>query len=193
MEIATGPLTPINNFERGQTIKCPFPTTTAAFYHHVNTSPTAVAVRDLSTIPREVTYHELARHAQALASHLRTLGVRPNQRVPLVVKRGLEMVIGIWAVLSCGAQYVPLDGGVVPDSTIRHVVEQSGGQVVLCLQSTQHRTRDLCPDTTSVVIEDNMAYEENRADAVFDLATSDGGCYVIYTSGKTQTQSLLQL
>ena len=173
-------------FGYGPMTVCPYPTLTAAFYHQAAQVPSNVAVRDLSGLPRDVTYRELAERAQILAAHLRSLGVRPHQRVPLVVKRGLEMVIGIWAVLSCGAQYVPLDGGVVPDSTIRHVIEQSQCEIILCLSSTAYRVQDLCPDVTRVVIESNSIPTDasRRRKRHVDLATADGGCYVIYTSGE---------
>lgn len=177
-----------DTFGYGEVVECSFPTVTAAFYHQARTVPTAIAVRDLTAVPRELTYQELAGHAQTLATHLQSLGVGPNQRVPLVVKRGVEMVVGIWAILSCGSQYVPLDGGVVPDSTIRHVVEQSGGGVVLCLSSTAHRIRDLCPGATPVIIEEHMELKNSGypSDEPVDLSTSDSGCYVIYTSGMSQ-------
>lgn len=163
-----------------------FPTTTQAFYHHAATSPDAVAVRDLSRGQSELTYAELAKRSQAVAHALRQAGVQPGQRVPLVVKRGMEMVVGIWGVLSCGAQYVPLDGGVVPDSSLRHVVDQAGGAIVLCMGSTEQRVRNLFPNVNTVRIEDHWlsATASGRNDFV-DLATPESGCYVIYTSGKT--------
>lgn len=93
------------------------------------------------------------------------------------------MVVGIWAILSCGAQYVPLDGGVVVDSTIRHVFEQSGGNIVCCLTSTVQRIHDLCPGATPVIIEQQQLDDLSYDGEWLDLATSDGGCYIIYTSG----------
>ncbi|ODA81117.1 hypothetical protein RJ55_04080 [Drechmeria coniospora] len=135
-----------------------------------------------------ISYGQLAERAQKLALRLRGLGVQPNQRVPLVVKRGLEMIVGIWAILSCGAQYVPLDGGVVPDSTIRHVVEQSGAEIVLCLSVTEHRLRALFPSLVPVLIDEFVTAEADddlQSDDWLDLATPDTGCYVIYTSGTT--------
>ncbi|POR37446.1 Nonribosomal peptide synthetase 5 [Tolypocladium paradoxum] len=177
----------LTSFSRGELVDCPFPTVTAAFYHQASSHPSSIAVRDLSgVVPRELTYCELAGHAQALALTLRALGVRPHQRIPLVVKRGLEMLVGIWAILSCGAQYVPLDGGVVPDSTIQHVVDQSEGEIVLCLGSTEHRIRSLFPGHTPVLIDQCMtAHTDVSADDWIDLASPDAGCYVIYTSGTT--------
>ncbi|KAM3508798.1 hypothetical protein MY11210_006584 [Beauveria gryllotalpidicola] len=142
-------------FSFGQVLQSPFSTTTAAFAHFSLSNPSGIAVHDLSTnVSRQRTYAELAMHAQALAWHLRSIGVKPDQRVPLVVKRSYEMVIGIWAVLLCGAQYVPLDGGVVPDSTLRHVLHESGGSVLLCVSATENRVRDLFPYAHTVVVEE---------------------------------------
>ena len=173
-----------HTFGYGDTIPCPYPTVTAAFFHQVARIPSKLAVRDLSGPLREVTYHELAQHSQVLASHLRTLGVLPHHRVPLVAKRGLEMIVGIWAILSCGAQYVPLDGTVVPDFTIRHVVEQSRSQIVLCILSTSLRLQNLCPELTQVIIGNLPPVQEILKDtSPMDFATADSGCYAIYTSG----------
>jgi non-ribosomal peptide synthetase component F len=168
----------------GPKIPCPFPTVTSSFYHHVTSFPDNIALHDLSgATTQQITYRQLAVRAQALAAKLRSLGVRPHQKVPLVVKRSSEMVVGIWAILSCGAQYVPLDGGVVPDSTIRHVFEQSGGNIICCLTSTVHRIRDLCPSATPVIIEQQQLGNVPYDGEWIDLATSDSGCYIIYTSG----------
>ncbi|KAM5342759.1 hypothetical protein ACJ41O_013725 [Fusarium nematophilum] len=176
-------------FGYGKLIQSPFPTVTSAFYHHARTCPDAIAVRDLSgsACPKELTYQELAGRAQHLAAQLIAQGVVPGSRVPLVVKRGLDMVVGIWAVLSCGAQYVPLDGGVVPDETIRQVMEQAAGGVVLCLASTRHHITTRHPAQTVVVIDeiDMTSYNLDVSNTHVDLSTADGGCYVIYTSGTT--------
>ncbi|KAF5631553.1 non-ribosomal peptide synthetase [Fusarium sp. NRRL 52700] len=169
---------------QGHCVEPPFPTVTSAFYHHARTSPGTVALRDLSGSLKELTYGQLARQAQELAAQLIAQGVCPDSRVPLVAKRGLDMIIGIWAILSCGAQYVPLDGGVVPDKTIRRVLEQAGGGVVLCLSSTKHRVTSQHPNQTVVVI-DEIKTSPIKKDVHMDLATPDSGCYVIYTSGTT--------
>lgn len=185
----------------GELVECPFATLSAAFHQQVLLHPNVTAVRHLSDSPGppgELTYAELAYHAQQLAARLRGLGLEPGQRVPLVVKRGLEMVVGIWAVLLCGAQYVPLDGGVVPDSTLRHVVEQSTSRLVLCVSETAHRLRQLLAGVGILLRVDECMSESttkaNSTDQILDvlsdshwvdLASPDGGCYVIYTSGSS--------
>ncbi|KAF4454014.1 hypothetical protein F53441_3398 [Fusarium austroafricanum] len=179
----TLPRSPLQ-LSQGECVEPPFPTVTSAFYHHARTCPDATALRDLTGSPRDLSYGQLARQAQELASHLITQGVCPGSRVPLVAKRGVDLIVGIWAILSCGAQYVPLDGGVVPDETIRRVLAQAGGGVVLCLTSTKHRIAPQHPDQTVVVIDETKP-NTIEEDAHIDLATPDSGCYVIYTSGTT--------
>ncbi|GJD04573.1 AMP-binding enzyme [Colletotrichum higginsianum] len=188
---ASTPVGPVPlSFAQGPRIKSRYPTVTAAFYHHAETQPHVTAARDLSAQQiREITYGDLAARANQLSRKLTGLGVKPGDRVPLVVKRGIDMLVGIVAVLSCGAQYVPLDGGVVPDSTLRFVLEQAGGKHVLCLKSTKHRFETLgCSCETLVIDEDLGESEEtSQARAYHDLAKPEHGCYVIYTSGTTGT------
>ncbi|KAK6080406.1 AMP-binding enzyme [Seiridium cupressi] len=181
-------------FSFGPQQTSPFGTITAAFFHYAQFQPEALAARDFSRLPlRTITYGELASRARRLAVRLRTLGVKPGDRIPLVAKRSIEMLIGIIATLSCGAQYVPLDGGVVPDSTLRVVLEQSGGTIALCLASTEHRLYSLDGACRAVVIdEDDKELETMEKsypfeDTFVDLATTEMGCYVIYTSGTTGT------
>ncbi|KAH7324647.1 non-ribosomal peptide synthetase [Stachybotrys elegans] len=181
------PTTGTQIFGHGESIQLPFTTLTGAFYHQVSQRPDALAVRDLSgSAPREWTYQQLAARVQALALRLRKSGVKPHDRVPLIVKRGMDMVVGIWAILSCGGQYVPLDGSVVPDSTICHVAQQSGVGIVVCVSATEKRVRSLCPESLAIVVNDEaIADEEEAAGEWLDLAEPSQGCYVIYTSGTT--------
>lgn len=183
-------------FSRGASEAIPFPTVTAAFFHHARAHPHALAARDLSSAVREMDYATLASRSRRLAHCLRKLGVLPGDRIPIVVKRGIEMLVGILAVLACGAQYVPLDGGVVPDSTLGFVLEQAGAPgrrtVALCLASTEYRVQAVRQDCLAVVIPaDGADVEEEEGDEYematdefVDLATPDHGCYVIYTSGE---------
>ncbi len=57
----------------------------------------------------ELSYAELDRRAEAVAAHLRALGVGADQVVGLRVERSPDVVIGILAILKAGAAYLPLD------------------------------------------------------------------------------------
>ncbi|KAI5461044.1 hypothetical protein BGZ63DRAFT_357001 [Mariannaea sp. PMI_226] len=171
----------------GKVAHAPFLTVTEAFYHYATSCPDNLAVHDLSGPTQKITYRELACRVQLLAEELRARGVTPGHRVPLIVKRSLEMIVGIWAILSCGAQYVPLDGGVVPDETIRRVLKEAQGKVVLCLSSTQHRLESLQTNHETILVNGprSQNLDEIPGDGYVDLSKPDGGCYVIYTSGTT--------
>ncbi|KXJ91583.1 AMP-binding enzyme [Microdochium bolleyi] len=178
------------SFTRGPAAAPRFSTVTAAFYHQATSYPEAIAAIDISRKPPvEITYGALALRVNALSHRIRHAGVKPGDRVPLVVKRGIDMLVGIFAILSAGAQYVPLDGGVVPDSTVKLVVEQSGSRVVLCMSSTKRRLIAFESDHEIVAI-DELSSEPQDLDVAMtldDFSTASSGCYVIYTSGTTGT------
>lgn len=126
----------------------------------------------------------MAQRSVRLARRLQSLGVVPGDRVPLIVKRGVGMLVGIISILSCGAQYVPLDGSVVADETLRFVLKQTGGRTALALKSTAHRISNV--GVTNVVVIDDLDDAEQDATSLEDfkpLSNPDDGCYVIYTSG----------
>lgn len=165
-----------------------FPTVTDAFYHHASKHASGLAATDLTT-SKTITYGVLAQRSAALAQRLQNLGVVPGSRVPLVVKRGIDMLVGIMSILTCGAQYVPLDGGVVPDSTLRFVIAQAGGEscTVLTLGSTRHRVDEKAVANVVCIDEDDQSHIPNCTLPPANLATPDAGCYVIYTSGQSFT------
>jgi acyl-CoA synthetase (AMP-forming)/AMP-acid ligase II len=171
---------------------CPkFPTVHAAVIHHASQRPDALAVRDLSAaIPRTLAYGELLRHANHLAKMLLNAGIQSGSRVPLLVRRSVEMVIGIVGILMAGAQYVPLDGGVVPDETLQHVFRSCCAEhgIVLCLSSTKARAKKFSECRNLLVLDEIMAETPETQPGApqpesIQCGNPSSGCYVIYTSG----------
>ena len=179
----------LRNFSRGPTVPIPFETVNAAFLSHVRSRPKAEAVQDLSTeAGRTVSYEKLAHYAANIATRLRENGVKPGSRVPLVAKRSLEMVAGILGILFAGAQYIPMDGAVVSDATLAHVLGQSGSDTVLTLRAVEKRLDSMRPKNV-LLLEDliSQAASQQQHDdhaAAKNAATAQSGCYVIYTSGR---------
>src|SRR6266700_524520 len=95
--------------------------------------PNAVAVEYQG---QELTYEELNRRSNRLAHHLRELGVRAEQRVAICLERGVEMVVGLLAVLKAGGAYIPLDPE-YPQEHLRHVLQDSAPLVLLTLRHLQ--------------------------------------------------------
>ncbi|KAL3496559.1 hypothetical protein BJX62DRAFT_221887 [Aspergillus germanicus] len=169
----------------------PFPTVHHAFIHHAMRSPDGIALLDLSTgEPREVTYGELLHQSQFIAAQLRQNRVKPGDRILLLVKRSTEMVAGILGILMAGAQYVPMDGCVVPDETLQHAVGQCNVTVALCLRQFEPRLQHMNIFFSVLILEDILSsksclnYEASPREIICE-GNEVSGCYVIYTSGTT--------
>lgn len=76
------------------------------FSENVARAPGATAVASSST---SLSYSELDRAANQLAHYLRKQGLAIGEYVPIVLQRGISMIIAQVAVLRCGAAYVPID------------------------------------------------------------------------------------
>ncbi|KAL2809216.1 hypothetical protein BJX63DRAFT_435352 [Aspergillus granulosus] len=180
-----------HQFGVGIRLPIPFQTVHYAFIHHATRIPAEIALLDLSKgAPKEVTYGELLRQSQLIATELKLNGVGPGSRVLLIVKRGTEMVAGILGILMVGAQYVPMDGCIVPDDTLQHAVEQCNITVALCLQKFEPRLR-LMNIVSSVLVLEGILHSEAYTNfninphEIICEGDEHSGCYVIYTSGTT--------
>ncbi|KAH7107851.1 acetyl-CoA synthetase-like protein [Auriculariales sp. MPI-PUGE-AT-0066] len=165
----------------GQTAPLPYAAIHHAFEHHVKQRPDAVAVEHLDEC---LSYAELDRAANRLAHRLRADGVVPGTRVCLLVQRSVAMVVGIIATLKAGAAYVPLDGGIVTESTLNHVLADSAAVLTLATTAFVPRVQS----RKHICLEDAIAHDltaESDGSKPPDLSSPRDGVYVIYTSGTT--------
>ncbi|MDQ4133557.1 MAG: AMP-binding protein, partial [Actinomycetota bacterium] len=107
------------------------------FEAQVARAPDAVAV-----VAPEVSlsYAELDRRAERLASHLRGLGVGPEVPVGICVERSLEMTVAFLGTLKASGVCVPLDPA-YPTERLAFMLADAGVAAVL----TQKRLRDRVP------------------------------------------------
>ncbi|KAG5640553.1 hypothetical protein DXG03_008119 [Asterophora parasitica] len=169
-----------SHFGLGESVEPRFECVHHAFEHHARQHPYTNAVEDFE---HKITYFELNRQANCLATHLRSKGIGPGSRVCLLVERSILMVAGILGVLKAGAAYVPLDGNVVADKTLNHALKDSGSSLVLVLRKFIHRVGE----TPILCLEDTICdspYSTHCAKPQ-DLATTTDSAYIIYTSGTT--------
>lgn len=101
-----------------------------AFEVWVGRTPSAAAVIHGR---HELSYAELDRHANCLASLLRAHGVRVGDRVGVFLPGSVPMAVGILATLKVGAAYVPQDVRITPPARLRHVMDAAGIRLVLTL------------------------------------------------------------
>lgn len=109
-----------NRFGKGPSVPLAHQTITDAFETVVSISPNTAAVRECFGSERIITYAELDWRSNIIANQLiRDYGVRPDQKVVCVFSRCIEMCALILGVLKAGAQYVPIDGSVMVEDSLR--------------------------------------------------------------------------
>jgi len=128
-----------------------------------------------------LTYASLNRQANALAHHLISLGVRADDRVAVVARRGLETLVGLLAVLKAGAGYVPIDPA-HPDERVQYLLTDSAPVVVLAQQALRARLGSL---DVPVVLLDPPAWAAREDNPAVPALSAHNLAYVIYTSGST--------
>ncbi len=111
------------------------------FEEQARRSPAAIAVEDTRT---RLTYEELDRMADLLASHLREAGVGPDQNVGVYLERSSEYVVACLAALKAGGAYLILELA-YPPALLRDVVADSGPRIVL----TRERYAGNLPEGTA--------------------------------------------
>ncbi|WP_256733789.1 AMP-binding protein, partial [Pseudomonas reactans] len=87
---------------------------------------------------RQLTYAELNQQANLLAHHLLALGVKPDDRVAIVARRGLDTLAGLLAILKSGACYVPVDPS-HPAERLTYLLTDSAPVAVLTQQALLER------------------------------------------------------
>jgi amino acid adenylation domain-containing protein len=152
----------------------------ALFEDQVRRTPHAPA---LAFEGSELTYGELNALANRLAHHLIGLGVGPDVRVGVCVERGMEMSLGLLAVLKAGGAYLALDPA-YPRERLAYMFDDSAPAVVLTLGAAGDACAgmgvlllDLGPDAPWRTAPDHDPVPSRSSPR--DLA------YVCYTSGST--------
>jgi len=83
----------------------------------------------------QITYSELNDRSNQLARHLQSLGVERDSRVAICLERGLEMMVGLLAVMKAGGVYVALDPD-YPQVRLTDILEDTGANVLLLQEQT---------------------------------------------------------
>ncbi|MFD9857885.1 non-ribosomal peptide synthase/polyketide synthase [Streptomyces alboflavus] len=133
------------------------------FAEQARRTPDAAALHDDQ---RELTYRQLDAWSDRVASRLLAGGLRPEDRVALLMDRSAELVVAQLAVLKAGGAYVPVDTR-APDERRRTLLDRAGVSARL---------------TTADV---TAAYTAPGQTSTAPAADPDRLAYVMFTSGST--------
>ncbi|WP_166243333.1 amino acid adenylation domain-containing protein [Paenibacillus turpanensis] len=149
-------------------------------------------------------YAKLNKRANQLAHLLQKQGVGPESLVALALPRSPELIVGMLAVLKCGAAYVPLDLD-YPADRIAYMIEDAKPVCVLTAARLSARLSEVlsllpagdavppqwavdAPDTVDALAaspQNNLRVSEAEAGRAMNRSELLRPAYVIYTSGST--------
>ncbi|MFE9327902.1 amino acid adenylation domain-containing protein [Nocardia sp. NPDC052278] len=132
-----------------------------------------------------LTYREFDQRVNRLARLLIERGVGTESLVGLAIRRSVELVVGMYAIVTAGGAYVPLDPD-HPAERIAHILDTA--QPVAVLTTTADAVA--VPGDTPVLHLDTLAldgFDANpvRADELLRPVRPENPAYVIFTSGST--------
>jgi O-succinylbenzoate-CoA ligase len=151
---------------------------------------------------RRFSYAELNARANRAAHAFRDLGVRPGERVALLLMNGAEFVESFFALAKLGAIVVPLNWRLVPDE-LAFILKDSGARVLVydgefrqAAQALHERGTDATAvrewihvgddDTRDPFARSWAAPQAGASDAEpTPGAADDDPLYIMYTSGTT--------
>ncbi|CAL2088803.1 non-ribosomal peptide synthase/polyketide synthase [Tenacibaculum sp. 190524A02b] len=154
------------------------------FTDQVQKSPDAVAAVFEG---EELTYQELDERSNQLAHYLVEQGVQPDDLVGICLERGLDMLIGIVAILKSGGAYVPIKPD-FPMDRITYIIEDTNCTIVVTDSLNEFVLESLFEEDTInlIALDDDDVLESEYPSEGLELSYSPNNlAYVIYTSGST--------
>ncbi|MBF6356082.1 amino acid adenylation domain-containing protein [Nocardia higoensis] len=142
------------------------------------------AVALVSDDGSRVSWSELDARVNRLARQLIARGVGPETRVALAMRRGVNLVVAMYAVTRAGGAYVPVDPDQAADRT-GYILLTAAPILVLTDEAT-----DFVSGNAAVLRVDGPALTAGSADPITDAdriapLRPDNTAYVIFTSGST--------
>ncbi|WP_433711876.1 non-ribosomal peptide synthase/polyketide synthase [Nocardia sp. CA-084685] len=188
-ELAVGDLPLLDVAGRQRAIECGIAesssrvaTLLASFETQVRRDPDAVALVDAE---RALTYAEFSRRVNRLARRLIAAGVGPETLVVLDMRRSVEFVVAVYAVLTAGGGYVPVD----PDQPAARRAQVVASAQPVCVLTRAGDGWPVGPSVPVVDVLDCSGYSDAPvldSDRLRPLRATNTA-YVIYTSGSTGT------
>ncbi|WP_083864874.1 non-ribosomal peptide synthetase [Nocardia brevicatena] len=154
------------------------------FTERVAACPDAVAVEFED---ESLTYRELDEGANRLARLLIACGAGPDRVVGLCLRRSLELVVGMYAIIKAGAAYLPMDPE-HPVERLTRIMARAQPVAVLVVD----REGVALPDHTPTLALDGLDLSGMDPAPITDTdrirpLRGDHLAYVIFTSGSTGT------
>ncbi|MGH9563672.1 MAG: AMP-binding protein, partial [Terracidiphilus sp.] len=126
-----------------------------------------------------LTYAQLNRQADLLATHLVETGIEPSAAIGICLERSFDWVVAALAAMRAGAAYIAMDES-WPDERIRYVLADSGATHIIARGELLSRVKPAAIgiDPSHLVLDTAEPREATRR-----IVSPDDLAYIIYTSG----------
>ena len=167
----------IFNIFNGEYLYKPTKTLIELFEEQADKTPDNIALKYKD---ETLTYGELKQKVYNFAVYLKSQGIKPNIGVTLLIHRSLEMIVAMFAVLKCGAHYIPVDP-YWPEDRVKFILEDSNSKFLITNNKYINSFKEFanCIDADKIlsIPSTNLAYKFE-----YDVNSLS---YIIYTSGTT--------
>jgi non-ribosomal peptide synthetase-like protein len=140
----------------------------------------------VATESAHISFAELDARANQMARFFMAHGVSRGDRVAVLLDRGVEAYVALFALLKAGAAYVPLDAN-HPADRLRFILADSGASLVVAHLRLADRVSE-CGVATLFLDggrAEIAAHPDEPLARVEEAPAADALCYVLYTSGTT--------
>lgn len=128
-----------------------------------------------------LTYDELNKKSNAVASFLISRGVESRDLVPIISRRSVDFVVGMLGVVKAGAVYVPVDDK-NPEARKKAILNRCRAKVCLLARGTKNDYIDSHECNWFQI--DNIAEGRGSSQLSMPISSSQA-VYVVFTSGTT--------
>ncbi|WDE09264.1 non-ribosomal peptide synthetase [Thalassomonas viridans] len=142
--------------------------------------PQKIAVSDDGA--RQLSYQQLWAGSARVARFLRVKGVRPGDRVAVMMPRSCDLLVALLGILRAKAGYLPLETS-LPEQRIRYMLENAGCGILLTDQQALDKRGAEKVDV--IAFGDIPAADDGAEHDALPGVTGEDLAYVIYTSGST--------
>ena len=129
----------------------------------------------------EITFKQIEEKSARCRGALLALGIKPGDKVALVMSDGPEMMIAMLGVMGMGAIVVPCSTMLKP-AEIEYMLKDSGAKLVIV--TPEHLENAKAAHAPKIVDDLNGLLEKSRP-APLGSFTGETPCLILYTSGST--------
>ncbi|GAA4819484.1 amino acid adenylation domain-containing protein [Litoribaculum gwangyangense] len=148
------------------------------FADRVEKYPDAIA---LEYYDRKISYWELGQKINQIAHYLSYKGLKPRQVVAISLGRSPELIASLFAILQCGASYVPIDVN-YPDARLNLMIKDSNASFYIGESSKTNLPKNVISLPITTILNEIVNFPKNPLNL---KVTTESPAYIIYTSGST--------